>query len=470
MSYFLINIFCMEPPILSEFSNLSRDSWQRKLEEELKGRSLADVSRQITESLVMEPYYVASDLEAYPVYRDVQVSQRTLPGWLTLPVVIFDEPKAVNATIRNHVQGGADGVWLDCGNTPLSHLELSKTLHTIRLTDTPVFLDTPEAAPAVIAQLTQGASYYLKGGVVHDPVAHWMRSGQDFTAPFDQIAEGMTLTKAMREFRSYKIESHVFHEAGADVVQELAYTLASFVTSLDQLTNRSVPPLLAANRVLFSLSVGTDYLTEIAKLRAWRYLYRRITRAYGLPDELCQAFVQAQSSRLYQSVYSPHTNIIRHTSEAMSAVVGGCDALSTLPYAEPTDLSQRVARNISLVLKNESYLDKVADPAAGAYYLEILTAQLAEAAWKLFLAIEEKGGLPRAFEQNFIQQAIAHTWNGKVAEFQHGRVRVGVNKFQEKGEEVPFSDPSLPEDFSPHWEYSLLKTRRLDETIATYKP
>ena len=337
MSYLLINKFCMEPPILSEFSNLSRDSWQRKLEEELKGRSLAEVSRQVTENLVMEPYYVAADLEAYPECRDIQASQRTLPGWLTLPEVVFDDPKEVNQKIRNHVQRGSDGIWLDCGSTPLSHLELTKTLHTVRLTDTPVFLDTPEAAPTVIAQLTQGAGYYLKGGIVHDPIAHWMRTGQDFSASFDHIAEGTALTKAMREFRSFKVESHVFHEAGADVVQELAYTLASFVTSLDQLTDLGVSPLLGANRFLFSISVGTDYLTEIAKLRTLRYLYRRITRAYGLPDELCQAFIRAQSSRLYQATHSPHTNIIRHTSEAMSAVVGGCDALSTLPYAEDTD-------------------------------------------------------------------------------------------------------------------------------------
>ena len=466
MSYFLINIFCMEPPILSEFSNLSRDSWHRKLEEELKGRSLADVSRQVTENLVMEPYYVAADLEAYPEYRDVQASQRARPGWITLPEVVFEEPKEVNRKIRNHVQRGADGVWLDCGATSLSHLELTKTLHTIRLTDTPVFLDTPEAAPAVIEQLTQGAGYYLKGGIVHDPVAHWMRTGHEFSAAFDQIAAGMVLTKAMREFRSYKVEGHIFHEAGADVVQELAYTLASFVTSLDQLTDRGVAPLLAVNRFLFSISVGTDYMTEIAKLRALRYLYRKITRAYGLPDELCQAFIRAQSSRLYQATHSPHTNIIRHTSEAMSAVVGGCDALSTLPYAEDTDFSERVARNISLVLKNESYLDKVADPAAGAYYLEILTVRLAKEAWQLFLEIEEKGGLPKAFEQNFVQQDIENSWNRKVAEFENGRVRVGVNKYQENAEKVPFLAQKLPDDFSPNWEYSLLKARMLDEAIA----
>jgi methylmalonyl-CoA mutase len=459
----------MEPAFFSEFSSLPKNSWQQKLEEELRGRSLADASHTIAPTVTMEPYYVANDLTTQPVYKDIQASQRLTPGWLTLPNVVFDEPKEVNQRIKDHIQQGADGVWLDCGSTRLSHLELVKTLHTIRLTDTPVFLDTPEAAPALIAELTQGASYYLKGGIVHDPVAHWMRTGQDFVKAFDDIAEGMALTKAMREFRSYKVESHVFHEAGADSVQELAYTLAALVTSLDQLTERGISPLVAANRLVFALSVDTDYLAQIAKLRALRYLFRRITRAYGLPDALCQAFIHARSSRLYQSVRSLHTNIIRHTSEAMSAVLGGCDALSILPHAEPTDFSERVARNISLVLKSESYLDKVADPAAGAYYLEILTARLAEAAWHLFLEIEDKGGLPKAFEQNFIQQAIEHSWTEKVAGFQKGGVRVGVNKFQEVGEEVPFPKQSLPDDFSPNWEYSLLKVRNLDEAIATYK-
>jgi methylmalonyl-CoA mutase len=464
----------MESSLKTVFSKLSKNNWQQKLEDELKGRTLVDVSHPIASTVTMEPYYVADDLAGHALLGEIRACQRSTSGWLTLPIVKFDQPQEVNQRIKNHVQQGADGIWLDCGNASLSQLELIKTLHTVRLTDTPVFLDTSAPAPALISHLTQGASYYLKGGVVYDPVAHWMRTGQGFSSALDRIAEGMTLTKAMREFRSYKVESQVFHEAGADVVQELAYTLASFVTYLDELTERGVSPLLAANRLVFAISVGTDYLTEIAKFRALRYLYHKITRAYGLPDALCQAFIQAQSSRLYQSVRSPHTNTIRHTSEAMSAVMGGCNALSTLPhdlaFAETTDFSDRVARNISLLLKNESYLDKVADPAAGSYYLEILTARLADSAWKRFLEVEEQGGLPQAFEQNFIQPAIEYSWNDTVAEFQRGRVRVGVTKFQEKEEEVPFSKHNLPDDFSPHWEYSLLRAKDLDQTLASVKP
>ncbi len=458
----------MEPSFFADFPKSDKPAWRKMLEKELKGRAYADVLHQVTESLAVEPYYVENELTEQPEYKDIQTSQRSLPGWLTVPVVPFDEPAEANRIIRQQLERGADGVWLDCGSTPTAHLELTKTLHAVRLTDTPVFLDTPEPAPAIIKELTQGSSYYLKGGIVHDPLAHWMRTGQEFQPAFDSIAEGITLTKAMREFRGYKVESHVFHEAGADVVQELAYTLGSFVTCMDELTERGVSPLLAANRFVFSVSVGTEYLTEIAKLRALRYLYRKITRAYQLPDELCQTFIQAQSSRLYQSGYSPHTNMLRHSSEAMSAVMGGCDALSTLPYdagfaESESEFSERVARNISLVLKNESYLDQVADPAAGAYYLEMLTLKLAEASWAVFLEIEKDGGLPRAFKESIIQNHIEHAWNQKIAGYQNGKVMVGVNKFREKGMEIATPENQQNEDLSPNWEYALLRSRSLNE-------
>lgn len=458
----------MEPSFFAEFPKTDKPSWHRRLEKELKGRSYEDVRHQVAESVTMEPYYVANDLAGHPVYLEIQTAQRRIPGWLTVPVLTFDTPTNANQSIRRQLERGADGVWVDCANASLAHLDLVKTLHTVRLTDTPVFLDTPESAPDIIKELTQGSSYYLKGGLVHDPLATWMRTGQDYYAAFDAIAEGMALTKTMREFRSYKVESHVFHEAGADSVQELAYTLAAFVTCMDELTERKISPLLAANRFVFSISIGTDYLAEIAKLRALRYLYYKITRAYQLPDELCQPFIQAQSSRLYQSAHSPHTNIVRHTAEAMSAVMGGCDTLSTLPYdaefAETeSEFSERVARNVSLVLKNESYLDKVADPAAGAYYMEMLTLKLTEAAWDLFLEIEQEGGLPTAFKESIIQNSLEHSWNGKIAAHQNGAVMVGVNKYREKVEEPVFKKHAGSKAVSPNWEYALLPKRSLEE-------
>ncbi len=463
----------MEPSFFAEFPRTDKLVWRSQLEKELKGRSYEDVLHQVTESVEMEPYYVAEDLENKADHLEIQNAQRQIPGWLTVPVVLFRTPTDTNLHILRQLERGADAVWLECGETPIVHLELVKTLHTIRLTDTPVFLDSPESAPDIIKELTKGSSYYLKGGIVYDPLADWMRTGKGYSTAFDAIAEGIALTRAMREFHSYKVESHLFHEAGGDTVQELAYTLASFVTYMDELTERGVAPLLAASRFVFSISIGTDYLTEIAKLRALRYLYRKITRVYELPDKLCQPFIQAQSSRLYQSAHSPHNNIVRHTSEAMSAVMGGCDALSTLPYdaefvESDSEFSERVARNISLVLKNESYLDKVADPAAGTYYLEMLTIKLSEAAWNLILAIEQEGGLPKAFEESIIQNSLERSWNTKMAEYQNGKVMVGVNKYREKEVEPVFEDRAGSEAISPNWEYALLQKKSFEE-IAPIK-
>ncbi len=449
----------------TDFTKTDKNSWQKRAEKELKGRPYEDMLYRPAASVQMEPYYTDREVNESDL-KMIQVAQKQSPGWLTLPVIPFDEASTVNSRIQQYLSGGADGVWLLGGDLDLDKLELGKSLYTIRLTDTPVFLESSEHPVRLIKELSQGAGYYLKGGIVHDPLAAWMRKGTSTQGVFDQIAEAIISTKNMREFRCYKVESHVFHESGADAVQELAYTLASFVTYLDQLTDRDVPALLAVTRLVFTVSVGTDYLTEIAKLRALRYLYRKITDAYELPAELCQAFVHTQSSQLYQSGHSPHTNLVRRTSEAMSAVVGGCDALSTLPhdaqYNKPSDFSERIARNISLLLKNEALLDRVADPAAGSYYLEIETQKLAAAAWDKFLEIEKQGGLTKAFEKNIIQEDIKNAWNARVDEYQTGKVLVGANKYQEENQVEKKPAETINEELSPAWEYALLKPHTLD--------
>jgi methylmalonyl-CoA mutase len=458
----------MQPSLLSDFEKTDKSVWKKQITKELKGRSYEEVLYRPAGTVAIEPYYVESELPESTLLKDIQACQKQVPGWLTTPYVIFDAPSETNKFIRRELDRGADAIWLDCQDLSVLELDLFKTLHAIRLTDTPIFFASSESPVALLTELTRGASYYLKGGIIHDPIADWMKTGNTFSERMDTIAESMALTKAMREFNSYKVESHVFHDAGADIVQELAFTLASFVTYMDQLTERGIAPLLVANRFVFSISVGTDYLTEIAKLRALRYLYRRITRTYSLPDDLCHAFIHGSSSMLYQSVRSPHTNILRYTSEAMSGVVGGCDALTVFPFdhsfAKTSEFSERVARNTSLILKNESYMDQVADPAAGSYYLEIMTQQLAEASWNLFLDVENRGGLPAAFEQNFIQEEIKKSWNKTVSDYHNGKVLVGVNKYQVDELTLP-QTPPVPVDQVPNWEYALLKRKSLDATL-----
>jgi methylmalonyl-CoA mutase len=455
---------------VADFPKSDKNKWRKQLEKELKGRPYEDIFNQIDDKVCMEPYYVEDDLNTYPKYREVQNCQKKIPGWITVPYVDFQEPKTTNGLIRQHLERGADAVWVHCGTTSLDHLDIIKLLYALRLTDTPLFLDTNISPKELLGEMLQGAGYYLKGGVVYDPLSAWMRQGHPYEASMDAIAEGMSLTKAMREFRSYTVGSHAFHEAGAGMVQELAFTLSAFVTYLDHLTDRGVSPLLAATRAVFSFSIGTDYLAEIARLRAFRYLYRRIIRSYALPEELCQPFVHAQTSRLFLSGQSAHTNMIRHSSEAMSSVMGGCDALTVLPYdaayADSSEFSDRIARNTSLLLKHESYLDKVADPAAGSYYLEILTLKLAEASWEMFMSFEEKGGLISAFEQNFIQEDIKTTWNNRLQDYQNGKIMVGVNKYQVEGDAASaHTRKAYQNNKNPSWEYSLLPSYFLSDHL-----
>ncbi|MFN4147002.1 MAG: methylmalonyl-CoA mutase family protein, partial [Runella sp.] len=209
-------------------------------------------------------------------------------------------------------------------------------------------------------------------------------------------------------------------------------------------------------KMYFSVSIGTNYFMEIAKLRALRFLWRRIANQWT--QEVPYTPIHAFTSTFYDAALTPNTNMLRATTEAMSAVVGGGDLLSVHAYdfvfQTPDDFSERIARNISLLLKEESYLGKTSDPAAGSYYIENLTAQLVEKAWGLFLEVESKGGVMAAFEQNFIQEQIENTFQKRLAALQSNeRIMVGVNKFQ-------FDQATIAKD-APSNEAALLNPRRL---------
>ena len=168
----------------------------------------------------------------------------------------------------------------------------------------------------------------------------------------------------------------------------------------------------------FLLTAGTNYFFEIAKLRAARLLWSAIVNSYGLPGELASRLkIHVATSRWYQTVFDPHVNLLRCTTEAMSAILGGCDSLSVAPfdklYKTSDAFSERVARNISVILKEEAYLDKAIDPAAGAYYLENLTKELAEKSWAFLQELETQDGFNKALDSGFIAMEI-----GKTAEQQ----------------------------------------------------
>jgi methylmalonyl-CoA mutase len=294
---------------------------------------------------------------------------------------------------------------------------------------------------------------------------------------FETCADILKKTQESPQFKTICVDGQIFQNAGANAVQELAFTLAAAVTYLDKLTDLKIDADTVFSKLYFSISVGTNYFMEIAKLRALRYLWSMVEKE--MSDVKCQMYgtnpnisytlhhtsIATTTSPFYDAAITPYTNLLRATTEAMSAVMGGCDVLTVRPfddvYQPSSEFSERVARNLSVILSEEAHLDKISDPSAGSYYIEKLTIELAEAAWNLFVEIESLGGLIPAFEQNFIQNEIEKNNHTTTLQLNNSTL-VGINKY--RFDEIPFIKPiSNPTQNQDNLSFKLLSNKRLSE-------
>ncbi len=285
----------------------------------------------------------------------------------------------------------------------------------------------------------------LGGTVTYDPVAalatgalRHPKTAFDLTA--EVVKEGQDLP-----LRTLAVDARAYHEAGASAVQELACTIAALTETLDQCTERgcSVDTLCATLHIV--TAVDTSYFMEIGKLRALRLLAARVLNGFVdasksgdaqtesrtgsrtdpsddvHPEDLVHpgdVYVQVQTSGRTQTIYGPYVNMLRGSTEAASAVIGGCDVLVVAPFdgafRDPSEFSNRIARNTQLILRHESHLDQVADPSAGSYYIEAVTDELVSEAWSLFQEIEAGGGMLAALQRGDIAERIANVRSERI--------------------------------------------------------
>jgi len=256
----------------------------------------------------------------------------------------------------------------------------------------------------------------LRGSVAHDPLGAFARTGRLAPgAAFDATARALEEARSLAPpLRLLACDASVYHDAGASTTQTLAFTLASASACLAELTDRGLSVPEIARRMHFIVPVGVNYFMSIAQFRALRMLFARLVEAYAPEQkEAGRAFIHAEGSRRHLTVYDPYVNMLRNTTEAAAALIGGCDTLGLPPHdaalGRPDAFSHRMARNAGLILKHEAYLDRVVDPAAGSYYLETLTDSLARAAWRLFREVEARGGMIAAMRDGFVAGRIAET-------------------------------------------------------------
>jgi methylmalonyl-CoA mutase len=236
------------------------------------------------------------------------------------------------------------------------------------------------------------------------------------------------------EMTIIEVNGAIFQNSGSNLVEELAFSLAMANDYLALLTSQGMEPAQAISSLQLNLAVGSNYFLEVAKLRAVRILWGKICEGYGVKPGEGKIRIHATSSEWNMTLYDPYVNMLRGTTEAMSAIIGGADLVSVLPfdfpYGKSSDFSDRIARNVQIILREEAYFDRVADPSSGSYYIESLTDSTGEKAWELFKETESKGGFRKAFESGWIQEMVHISRNRKIERAASGRDPIlGTNSF-----------------------------------------
>jgi methylmalonyl-CoA mutase len=303
----------------------------------------------------------------------------------------------------------------------------------------PVHFEAGERAAELLEALARRG--LARGSVDYEPLAD-----------FDRAANLVRLFH-LPDFHPVTVRAHLFAEAGASAVGELAFALAEGVEMLARFTDRGLTPDDAARALAFSFSIGSNYFFEIAKLRAARTLWARAVESFGRADAgAAKMTIYARTAHWTKTIYDSHVNLLRATTEAMAAAIGGVDSLWVEPfdasYREPSESSVRLARNTQLILKREAGIDQCIDAAGGAYYLEVLTDSLAREGWELLRKIEALGGFLKYAASGSLDLQIAISRaNRETAVSARRTTVVGTNQYPNLQERI------LPEierpDFAP---------------------
>ena len=307
--------------------------------------------------------------------------------------------------------------------------DIDRILRGVDVSAVPLFISAGIAALPITALLTawlnrQGRPVRsVNGAVLADPLSEWLRRGQ-LPVSLEKAHDDMALLTQWMitdklPLRTIGVDAGLWAEAGASAVQELAFGLATGVDYLQALHLRKIFADEAAPRFLFTFSLGSHFFMEIAKLRAARLLWARAVEAAGGTAAAQCLVCHGRTTRWNKTVLDQHVNLLRTTTEAFAGVVGGCSGLQVGAFDEchrtPDDFSQRLARNIQIILAEECQLGRVIDPAGGSWYVETLTHQLAEKAWALFQDIVRKGGMAAAIQEGYPQSLVENTAGERIA-------------------------------------------------------
>ncbi|MCT4615143.1 MAG: methylmalonyl-CoA mutase family protein [Marinifilaceae bacterium] len=441
--------------LFSDFAPQTTQEWIDKITKDLKG---ADFDRKLVwrtnEGFNVQPFYRLENLEGksnlnvfpgdFPYIRG---NKKDNNEWLVRQDIIVDDIKAANAKALDVLNKGVDSLGFILNWKELDKAQLTQLLDGLYLDCVEVNFEKVHNAKEIISFLKEIAAEKsvsldkINGCVAVDPIGNFSSVGNIVENAFDYVAECINASKELPNLKVISVEAKLFNNAGSSIVEELGFALSSAVQYFTELTEKGMDAEEVASKIKFHFATSSKYFMEIAKLRSARLLWAYILKEFGVKEEACKMYIHAETSDWNKTIYDPYVNMLRTQTEAMSAVLGGLDSFTVNPfnsiYEDTTEFSERIARNQQLLLKEESHFGKIADPAAGSYYIETLTESISEEAWKLFLETEEKGGYVEAFKAGFIQETIEETARKRdMAVANRKENLLGTNQFPNFGEQM----------------------------------
>jgi len=454
----------------------SIDQWKKAAEKEVKGK---DLTWHTPEGIAVKPLYTAEDsadpgLPGFaPFTRGVRASMYAGRPWTIRQYAGFSTAEESNAFYRRNLAAGQKGLSVafdlathrgydsdhprvvgDVGKAgvaidsvedmkilfdgiPLDQMSVSMTMNGAVI---------PILAFFIVAGEEQGvAQEQLDGTIQNDILKEFMVRNTYIYPPEPSmriVSDIIAYTSAhMPKFNSISISGYHMHEAGATAVQELAFTIADGKEYVQRAMASGLDIDAFAGRLSFFFGIGMNFFMEVSKLRAARTLWHRVMDDLGAQDERSKMLrTHCQTSGVSLQEQDPYNNVIRTTIEALAATLGGTQSLHTNALDEaialPTEFSARIARNTQIVLTEETGITKVVDPLGGSYYVEALTAELVDQAWKIIGEVDKLGGMTKAVASGMPKRLIEEAAAARQARVDKGEdVIVGVNKYKLATEE-----------------------------------
>jgi len=403
--------------LFKNFNAVSDAEWREKVIEDLKGKDFKETLVWKDENEIEHlPYYRKSDIKGKGEIEALENNQYKNHSWR-----FIQQFSSTTENLEKEIQLAKNAGVDEAVVNDFKSFEKTKTL----------FSKSPKEIPNLhfyLSEIDHDASTKI---IFCDPIGEMVKNNTINKKEIESLT--VLFQKRLNQLKPDNfllVDGSIYKNAGATIVDELALTLHHAVEYLDQLTDAGYRADAIARSFTFKLGFGTSFFSEIAKARAFRYLIQKVYHSYEIESKVR---VWGEASKYYHSHNDPYNNLIRLTTQCMSAVIGNCDLISLPAFDElekASNLGNRMSKNISLILKEESHFNKVEDFANGSYYIESLSMEFADNAWEKFLSIEKEGGLLKLLKDGSLKKMLEDAAAKRAAAYkQNKRTLVGANKF-----------------------------------------